>query len=113
GIEDVVPAGDSQMKAADLVLAVSDREVAREVSAGYVGSHHVGLSGRAIGNGSSPDQGRDALELGGGPTNRPRPGKRHFIDELDERGPDLIQRWIVVEMLAVDIRDDCHDRRKL
>ena len=39
--------------------------------------------------------------------------ERNFPDEFGKRPADRVEIWIMIEMLAIDIRHNCDDRRKL
>ena len=39
--------------------------------------------------------------------------ERHLVDELDEGGADVVERRVVVQVLAIDVGDHGDDRREL
>ena len=113
GIEHVVASGDAQREAAEIGGAIADIELADKRAADDIGGLDIGLRGGAVGDGAAADLGQQALHIGVVEADDHGAVERHLVDELDEGGADVVERRVVIQMLAIDVGDDGDDGREL
>ena len=103
GIAHVVNARRAgQMKFAEVVAAIGQPEAAGEPLQLDVADDQVGLARSAVGDDRALDARDDGLHVGLVQAKHGGAIKRHAIDELRENVLNLLERGVVIEMLAID-----------
>ena len=113
GVQHVVNAGHAQVKLAQIAAARPNREAALEGAAVDVGDLQGGLLAAPVGDDAAIHRGKKLLDVFVVQAQDGRAVERHLLDELEERGADLDDGWIVIQMFAVDVGDHGQDRAEL
>ena len=113
GVEHVVNAGHAQMKRSQIVPAGPNRKTALESAAIHVGDLQAGLLAAPVSDDAAIYQRKKLLDVFVVQAQDGRAVERHLLNELEERGANLDDGRIVIQMLAVDVRDHRQDRAEL
>ena len=76
------------------------------------GNHKVGLSTDAVRNHAASNRWQYLLDVVIVEAQDCRAVKRNFVDEVSECSPNCLDVGVVIEMLAVYVRDDRDNRRQ-
>src|SRR6202044_2523274 len=103
----------AQMKRPQVVTARSNREAALESAAIHVSDLQSGLLAASVSNDAAIHQGKKLLNVLVVQAQDGRPVERHLLNKLEECGADLHNGRIVIQVLAIDVRNHGQDRAQL
>ncbi len=101
-----------KLKNAQIVAFVGQAKFAAEAFELDVADDEIGLVRGAVGDDRALHAGNDGLHVGLVKAEDRRAVERHAIDELDESVLNVLERGVLVEMLAVDGGHDGDHRRE-
>src|ERR1700681_1642701 len=101
-----------ELENTEVVAFVRQAKFAAEPLELDIADDEIGLARSSIGDDRALDVGNDGLHVGLIEAQNRRAVKWHAIDELHEAILNILERRILVEMLAVDGRDHGDYRRK-
>ena len=107
-----MPGGPGRWNIAQIVAAIGQAETAGEAAQVDVADHQIGLARGAVGDHRARDVRDDGLHVGLVEAEHGGAVKRHAIDELRENVLNLLERGVMVEMLAIDGGDHGDHRRE-
>jgi hypothetical protein len=67
---------------------------------------HVSLTSESVTDNPTFDIRNDGLDMGFVQTENGRSVKRYFIDEMDERSPQVIQTGVALHVIFINVGDD-------
>ena len=106
-------AGHAQVKRSQIVPARPNREAALKGAAIDIGDLQRGLLTAPVSDDAAIHQRKKLLDVFVVQAQDGRAVERHLLDELEERGANLDDGRIVIQMLAVDVGDHGQDRAEL
>src|SRR5210317_61778 len=105
GIQNVVPAGHANAELAELISPAVYFESCAVTFVDDFGGLEIGLAGQAVSHQAFPDLGDHPLQVLIIETKYDQPVERHLVDKIDKGCANLIDIFVVVEMILVDIGD--------
>ncbi len=100
------------MKFTKFVAAIGQPELALNAEEFNVADHEVSLAGYAVGNDRALHIGDDGLHVRFVKAQNGCAVKWNAVNELRENFLNFFERLVRIEVLAINGRDDGHDRRK-